>query len=107
MGSSQDKYKNKPRPELRSRDLKFLSNQTGLSKIQIANIFGKFFERNESGDLNKEEFCCLYAELRPEPKEQIDEIAGYVFSSFDINKNGLISFNEFLVRFLLILFSIF
>ena len=98
MGSSQDKYKNKPHPQLRPRDLKFLSSQTSLSKIQIANIFGKFFDRNDSGDLNKDEFGKLYAELRPEPKEQIDEIAGYVFNSFDINKNGLISFNEFLVR---------
>ena len=43
------------------------------------------------------EFVKLYISLRPEPAEQIGEIAEFVFNAFDSDHNGSISFNEFLV----------
>jgi Ca2+-binding EF-hand superfamily protein len=83
---------------LRSRHLTFLSQQTGLTFSQINVIFRKFVEEFKDGNMTKEDFVKLYSELRPEPKEQLEEIASYVFTAFDVDKNNLISFNEFLVN---------
>ena len=94
MGSELIKPK---RPLLRSRDLKFLSQQTGLTISQINVIFRKLVEEFTDGNMTKEDFVKLYSELRPEPKEQLEEIAKNIFTAFDVDKNNLISFNEFLV----------
>jgi len=100
MGSKTSKYKNQPprRPELRSRDLKFLSQKTGLSTLQVNALFERFFRENTHGELTKQEFIEFYSELRPEPNEQLVGIATHIFSTFDVDKNGRISFNEFLVN---------
>lgn len=102
MGSKDSKYQKdqpKKRPTLRARDLKFLAQQTGLKEIQIMMIFEKFFQNNEHCEFSKEDFIVLYVELRPEPTDQIEEIAEYVFNAFDTDKNGMISFNEFLMGY--------
>jgi len=100
MGSKTSKYKNQPprRPELRSRDLKFLSQKTGLSTLQVNALFERFFRENTHGELTNQEFIEFYSELRPEPNEQLVGIATHIFSTFDVDKNGRISFNEFLVN---------
>ena len=95
MGSKLIKLK---RPVMRSRDLKFLSQQTGLTTSQINVIFRKFVEEYTYGNMTKKDFVKLYSELRPEPKEQLEEIAKNIFTAFDVDKNNLISFNEFLVN---------
>ncbi len=82
---------------MRSRDLKFLSQQTGLTTSRINVIFRKFVEEYTYGNMTKKDFVKLYSELRPEPKEQLEEIAKNIFTAFDVDKNNLISFNEFLV----------
>ena len=68
-----------------------------MTKEKIDEIFSKFNTINAKGVLNKGEFVKLYISLRPEPAEQIDEIAEFVFNAFDSDHNGSISFNEFLV----------
>ena len=61
----------------------------------------KFNTNNPDGKMDKKEFARLYNELRPEPRELIDEIADYVFRGFDADNNGSISFNEFLIAYAL------
>ncbi len=85
--------------KLTSKDYKFLTKQTGMTKEQIDGIFAKFNNNNDDAALNKQEFTKLYMELRPEPAEQIDEIASYVFNAFDTDNNGSVSLNEFLVAY--------
>ena len=85
--------------KLSSKDYKFLTTQTGMTKEQIDGIFSKFNNNNADGVLDKREFTKLYIELRPEPAEKIDEIASYVFNAFDTDNNGSVSFNEFLVAY--------
>lgn len=101
MGNRGSNYSKNDRPvkkaSLRPRDLKFLCHQTGLPQNQIVMIFEKIFNENHTGDLALHEFITLYSELRTEPKEQIEEIAKYVFSAFDVDHNNLVSFDEFLV----------
>jgi Ca2+-binding EF-hand superfamily protein len=41
----------------------------------------------------------LYTSLRPEPPEKLEKISFEVFRCFDIDKNGYVSFEEFLLAF--------
>ncbi len=101
MGNKGAKPVTKKPPKLSSKDYKFLTKQTGLTKDQINEIFAKFVEGNADAALDKTEFTRLYAKLRPEPAEAIDEIASYVFEAFDTDNNGTVNFNEFLVAYAL------
>ena len=93
--------KKKP-AKLSSKDVKFLTKQTGMDKNQIQEFFDKFNSNNPDGVLNKAEFTALYCQLRPEPVEKLDEIANYVFEAFDSDNNGTISFSEFMVKYFIL-----
>jgi len=99
MGNKGAKPVTKKPPKLSSKDYKFLTKQTGLTKDQINEIFAKFIEGNADSALDKAEFTRLYVQLRPEPAEAIDEIASYVYEAFDTDNNGTVNFNEFLVAY--------
>ena len=88
--------------KLDSKDIKFLSKQTGMSKQDIEAFFVKFSENNPDGVLDKKEFVQLYEQLRSEPRDKIDEIAVHIFDAFDQDTNGTINFTEFLVLLLLL-----
>ena len=46
----------------------------------------------------------LYNKLRPEPADKLDQISEYVFQAFDKDRNGYLSFTEFIVLQLLATF---
>lgn len=79
---------------LSEKDYKYLSNKTGLSRELIKIIFDKFLKsktayvRGAKYEINQSEFLKLYAELRCEPIEKLEEISKYVFELFDRDKNG-------------------
>ena len=99
MGGKGSKTKGNGKPPvLKDSDIKHLSAQTGLDKTVIKNTFDKFMANNPDGQLDRKEFARLYDQLRPEPAERLDEISEYVFKVFDSDKNGSISFQEFMVR---------
>jgi neuronal calcium sensor 1 len=83
--------------KLTKADLNFLETQTGMNKKDVEAMMHKFSSKNSNGKLNKDEFIELYSSLRSEPKEQLDEIADSMFNGFDTNKDGFISFREFMV----------
>ena len=101
-GSKPGKKVPKKSAKLTSKDIKFLTKQTGQTKEHITQIFEKFNKNNPDGVLDRKEFTLLYSELRSEKAEHIDEIAVHIFNAFDTDKNGTISFNEFMVKFNLI-----
>lgn len=96
-GKPAKKVSKKP-SKLSSKDVTFLTKQTGMTKDQVTAFFKKFNENNPNGALDRPAFTRLYIELRPEPEDKINEIANYVFSAFDINNDGSISFTEFMVK---------
>ena len=87
--------------ELSVIDYEFLEGQTGLLRSDIKSLFDKFNTNNPDGKLNRKEFVQLYAALRPEPPDILDEISEHVFRCFDSDHNGSISFNEFLIAYAL------
>jgi hypothetical protein len=87
-----------PRPtELSEADYTFLASQTGMNRQDIKQAFDKFNTNNPDGRLDRKEFVNLYISLRPESPERLDEISEFVFRAFDTDKNGYLTFNEFMV----------
>ena len=84
---------------LTKKDYEFLIQATGSQKAEIDAVFREFNANNPDGKLDKNEFIRLYDKLRPEPPELLDEISNYVFRCFDSDRNGFISFNEFMVAY--------
>lgn len=85
---------------LTQRDLDFLTSQTGRSENEIKNIFQDFILNNPDGQLDQNEFTRLYTKLRPEPTEMLEKISRFVFKAFDLDQNGTIDFNEFMVTYI-------
>jgi Ca2+-binding EF-hand superfamily protein len=85
--------------KLSKKDYKFLTQQSGMKKEQIDELFVRFNDNNPDGQLDKAEFAKLYNEIRPEPAELLDEISRFVFGAFDADNSGSISFSEFLVAY--------
>ena len=87
--------------ELTLKDVKFLSEQSGLPKISIVNLFNKYFppDKTSNGELNREQFFKLYTDLRPEPSHLLFDLTENIFNCFDRNHNGFISLEEFLTAF--------
>ena len=83
--------------KLKDKEVKFLTNESGMSKKEIEKIFTLFNENNPEQKLDKQMFKTLYAKLRPEP--EMEQISMRIFNAFDRDKNGTVNFNEFLVKF--------
>ena len=97
MGSKGSKNKANSQAVLTEKDYKLFTTQTGLSRADIKQILDKFNANNPDGQLDRSEFIRLYQSLRPEAPGSLDDISQSVFSAFDKDRNGSISFNEFLV----------
>jgi Ca2+-binding EF-hand superfamily protein len=81
-------------------DFQYLCAKTGLLEQEIKSIFGSFKAISGSeGKLNRADFSKLYSSLRHEPFENIEKISEFVFKAFDLDKNGSISFDEFLIGY--------
>jgi Ca2+-binding EF-hand superfamily protein len=87
-------------PQLKEVDYQFLVQQTGMPKADLKIIFDKFMANNPDGKLDRKEFVAFYSKLRPESPEDLNEISEFIFRAFDNDKNGFVSFNEFMVSFL-------
>lgn len=74
--------------DLTESDYAFLIMQTGQTRSDIKQIFDQFMANNPDGKLDKREFVRLYANLRPEPTELLDEISESIFRAFDVDGNG-------------------
>ena len=66
------------------------------------------YDDNENGVLDREEFFRVFKTMVKQlsdnqTEEELDVIAGEAIVKFDLNKNGIIEYNEFkeLVRFLI------
>jgi hypothetical protein len=76
MGDKVSKAKNNA-----DKHFEHLSALTGLKKSEIKRIYD-----NYKGELSVDEFCELYAKLRPEHPEPLDEIASKIFKAFDSDR---------------------
>jgi len=87
--------------ELNKKDIEILTKNTGLTKEQIQGHFKAFLANNPDGKLDRAEFSKLYPQFRGEAVANLDEIANFIFTGFDSDNNGFLTFNEFLIGYVL------
>ena len=92
--------------KLSDKDIKFLSEKTGMSKDDINNIFAKFNQNNPDGKLDKAEFMKMYTALRNEPVSNLDEITNMIFRGELIQRiNSLYKLLFFSIKQLLMMIT--
>lgn len=84
---------------LNKKDIEFLTKSSGMSKEAIEALFKQFNADNPDGKLDRAEFAKLYPKMRNEPVANLDEISNFVFTAFDSDNNGFLTFNEFLIGY--------
>jgi Ca2+-binding EF-hand superfamily protein len=106
MGSHSSKKEsvyNKSKKSLSKYECLILKHKTGLEINEINNIYENFvknsFEKDKNIYLDKPRFIKLYSQLRPESEETLRDISKYIFNSFDLNKDNVITFKEFLIAY--------
>ena len=70
----------------------------GYSRDEIISFYDRFMANNPDGKLDKREFVAFYSKIRAEPVERVHEICEFVFKAFDTDKNGYLTFGEFMVK---------
>ncbi|XP_041368794.1 neuronal calcium sensor 1-like [Gigantopelta aegis] len=79
--------------KLKSSELKELMNCTYFSQVELQNWYKDFMKDCPKGVLKKEEFQNIYQQFFPHGNPS--KFAELVFNVFDANKDGYITFKEF------------
>ncbi|GAB1598023.1 neuronal calcium sensor 1-like [Argonauta hians] len=80
--------------KLCSTEMKELVASTYFSKKELKQWYRDFMKDCPSGVLKKEEFQAIYQQFFPHGDPS--RFASFVFNVFDDNKDGFITFNEFI-----------
>jgi Ca2+-binding EF-hand superfamily protein len=90
------------RPELNEIDYAFLCDHAGKSKYEIDTIFERYGLNKLDARISKMDFKNIYQDLHYEPdSEHVNEIVDQVYAAFDSDCTGYLSFNEFMVAYVL------
>merc|ERR1719250_237389 len=77
-------------------DMKVLEEHTHLTKEEIRETFSKFRDASKGGDsINRRKFSDIMHQCFPRTHKT--ELEDYVFKLYDIDSNGVIEFEEFLI----------
>jgi len=74
--------------DLRSR----LAQETYLSEMEIANLYGVFMTANPNGKMKRDQFTKSYAKVLPDEAQALGD---FVFEVTDRNRDGLVDFEEY------------
>jgi Ca2+-binding EF-hand superfamily protein len=88
--------------EITEKELDYFQSETQLSRSEIKEIYNMFSKESKNGELNPAEFDQLCAKLLKNGSKQIVDDIKLGFESFDLNKDGAISFREFIVAYALL-----
>merc|ERR1712215_11031 len=83
------------RQRLSKDDLEFLEHNTSYDKDTICDFYKGFMADCPEGKLTPTMFCEIYGKCFPTGNAK--EFCKHLFRTFDIDKNGVIDFKEFLV----------
>ena len=80
---------------LTNDDISHLKQKTYFDKREIRQWYKGFIRDCPQGYLTKQEFIKIYSQFFPFGDST--EFASYIFKSFDINNDGVVDFNEFIM----------
>ena len=83
------------RDSLSSDDLEFLKQRTSFDEKTICDMYRGFLADCPGGKMVPATFCQIYAKCFPGGR--VKEFCDHVFRTFDIDRNGVIDFKEFLL----------
>ncbi|KFD72383.1 hypothetical protein M514_01693 [Trichuris suis] len=81
----------------RSAGIDYLTSVTDFSRNEVKAIYRGFREESPTGRMSVEEFTDMYGKLFP--NAGTESFAKFVFGSFDLDKNGSLTFDGFLTLF--------
>ncbi|CDW53050.1 EF-hand 7 and EF-hand 8 domain containing protein [Trichuris trichiura] len=81
----------------RSAGIDYLTSVTDFSRNEVKAIYRGFREESPTGRMSVEEFMDMYGKLFP--NSGAESFAKFVFGSFDLDKNGSLTFDGFLTLF--------
>ena len=76
-------------------DIVFLTENTQYNCRQVLEWFESFKREYPAGHLTQDQFVKMYSKFFPEGNSE--DFCKHVFRVFDMNKNGIIEFREFLL----------
>ncbi|CAF0707236.1 unnamed protein product [Brachionus calyciflorus] len=81
--------------ELTENEIQSILENTDYTREQITQLYDNFIKLYPSGFLFKDQFCKLYKDLYP--NKQSDKYLEQIFKIFDSDKNGIVTFGEFVI----------
>ncbi|CAF0937023.1 unnamed protein product [Rotaria sordida] len=96
MGKNLSKH-----PTLSSKEVQGYSQMTRLQPYVIQQIYEAFMDRvGKSGRMKINDFKLVYLETNPYANAyNLDMDAERVFLMYDTDRNGVLTFNEFIIAF--------
>lgn len=91
MGSK----KSKQSTGITDAQIKLLENNTGMSREEIQQWYRQFMTDYPDGSIDQKEFADIFRKTYPHGKPE--KYAKIAFKAFDVDKNGKITFEEFLL----------
>ena len=80
---------------LRSEDVDFLVNNTNFDKPTIQTQHADFLKEFPDGVISRDDFIFTYQAFFPK-KTNTEDFCRHMFRTFDRDKDGFISFREFM-----------
>jgi len=81
--------------KLRQDQLDYLCDTTRISEGEIRLKYKTFLESHPAGEINHDSFNALLSECFP--KTYLENISQHIWRMYDVNMDGVIDFQEFLV----------
>ncbi|XP_067938068.1 neuronal calcium sensor 2-like [Watersipora subatra] len=91
MGNKQSRT---PTPRISPEQLEYLLKTTNITSKEIKHWYRIYMTECPSGQLSKEQFCKIYAEIAPHKNQ--NAIQEHIFRTYDQDNSGHIDFNEFI-----------
>ncbi|CAF0772664.1 unnamed protein product [Adineta ricciae] len=81
--------------DLTPKEIAALLQASRITEEEIQHWHSDFLHQNPSGELDKKTFIDYYKKLHPQ--HELSTSFDQIFDTIDVNRDGLIDFNEFLV----------
>ena len=92
-------YQRLQKADFTENDIQFIMANTDFERDQIIRWHEEFVRKCPSNKLDKSSFVEFFKKLIPGESPSEDEFCAAVFRACDLDANGFIDFNEFLIAF--------
>jgi Ca2+-binding EF-hand superfamily protein len=88
--------------KMTDEEIDYFKTHTNLSRSEIKDIFKQFNKECTNGELNQQELNELFKRLNKNGSKSFEKSIKFAFEAFDHDKNGKITFKEFIITYALL-----